>query len=324
MQASESPKNKGKIRAAFVDSDSSSDTETFSRSVRPVDDLIIDRQRINKVISSPAYVQSKHFASSKHNPLQRRDTMNRRKSIMFIKGDTKSRIIEDVKSSEDEVKVDSDDDDDYHSESEGGEVYKEAFNSTTALAGLPPPEDDQATSAKELSKIEPVVTEQRVFRRGSTFIQIWNGVLVICILLDLIVIPLEVSTLDVLYIGPGSLAVLVIVQLIYLMDIYVCFNKTYYTENVKEVTDKIDIGLRYFSSTAFFFDLLSCAPVLACFQIYYKSKGYNQLFLLIRFCKGFKLKEILVEFHQRFYISSKLYFLGYLASVLIIVDRSLT
>lgn len=321
MQMNESPKDKGKLRTAFIDSDSSSGTETYTKSVKQINDQAIDYHKINKVISSPAYMADQsRFSQSKNNPLQRRDTNNRRKSIMFIKGMTQSRIIEDIKSSEDEVNIDSLGEDNSVS---GGDTYRDAL---TPIEGIPQLSEVQAQGEdQKLSQRDPRKNEINkepilVFRRGSKFIQIWNGILVFCILLDLIIIPLEVCTLDVVYIGPWALSALNLVQLIYLIDIYVCFNKTYYTESVKEVTDKIDIGLRYFSSTAFFFDLLSCSPVLACFQIYMKPKGYNQLFLLIRFCKGFKLREILIEFHQQFYISSKVYFLGYLASVLIIVN----
>ena len=159
-----------------------------------------------------------------------------------------------------------------------------------------------------------------LFRKDSRFSVFWNCVVLMCILLDLIIIPLELSSQDVEYIGWFSYVTLTLIQICYLADIYINFNRTYYDHQVREVADPGKIRLRYFESYDFMVDLFSCAPILAYRKIFGSTKGYNQLFLLIRIIKALKIKTILIEFHQRFYVSSKLYFLGYLISVLTIVD----
>lgn len=158
--------------------------------------------------------------------------------------------------------------------------------------------------------------------RNSIFISIWNFIILASILLDLVLIPLEVSLQDIEYVGPISFALINLVQIIYIIDIWVNFSKTYHDKQVREVTDLHSIRTKYFESYDFCIDLFACAPMLAFFKIFYYTKGYNQMFLLVRIVKAFKLKSIIVEFHQRFYVSSKLYFLGYLISVLIIVNSA--
>ena len=167
-------------------------------------------------------------------------------------------------------------------------------------------------------------SKEFVIRKNSNFSKIWNMVILICILLDLIVIPLEVSLQDVEYINAWSFAILSIIQVCYVADIYVSFNQTYYDGQVREVKDKKLIMLRYFESSEFAVDLFSCAPIFAFRKIFFYSKGYNQLFLLIRIVKSFKIKRILVSYHQWYYISGRLYFLAYLISVLVIVRSILT
>lgn len=166
------------------------------------------------------------------------------------------------------------------------------------------------------------VVNPGLFRKDSRFSVFWNSVVLICILLDLIIIPLELSSQDVEYIGWFSYVTLTLIQICYLADIYINFNRTYYDQQVREVADPAKIRLRYFESYDFMVDLFSCAPILAYRKIFGSTKGYNQLFLLIRIIKALKIKTILIEFHQRFYVSSKLYFLGYLISVLTIVEPS--
>jgi hypothetical protein len=163
-----------------------------------------------------------------------------------------------------------------------------------------------------------------LFRKDSSFSVFWNTVVMVCILLDLIIIPLELSSQDVEYIGWFSFITLTVIQACYLADIYINFNRTFYDHQVREVLDPAKIRIRYFESYEFMLDLFSCAPILAYRKIFFSSKGYNQLFLLIRIIKALKIKTILIEFHQRFYVSSKLYFLGYLISVLTIVGMRLT
>ena len=99
------------------------------------------------------------------------------------------------------------------------------------------------------------------------------------------------------------------------------FNTTYFDRQVKEVTVLSQVRLKYFESSFFFIDIVACSPVLMFKKIYFSAKGFNQLILLIRLLKAAKLKKILISLHQRFHISNKLYFLGYLASVLAIVPR---
>ena len=249
-----------------------------------------------RLLASPTYV---------HMP--KPNIGKKRNSIMFVKGLSKTTIPEDGnRSSDGEIQVDSDSNDD--------QPATKHYNSKVLMSQI----------SVDINKSEKVDDETKdpnkfIFKRHSIFIQVWNMVIFACFLIDIVVIPSELCTLESTYVGILSFLLLNFVQLIYLADIFVNFNKTYYTDNVLEVTNKVDIALRYFSSPDFFSDLICCAPVLAFFQVYFKPKVYNQLFLLVRMTKGFRIKEIVVEFHQRFYVSSKLYFLGYLVSVLIIV-----
>ena len=136
---------------------------------------------------------------------------------------------------------------------------------------------------------------------------------------DVVWIPLELSRIDVPELSAASTSLLVSIQVIYLLDILVNLSKSFYDENVREVTDLEVIKLRYYESSLFLFDILSVISVLQFRKVYFTQKGLHTFFLLFRVLKAVHIKRILVEFHQKFYISSKLYFLGYLISVLTIV-----
>jgi hypothetical protein len=206
------------------------------------------------------------------------------------------------------------------------------------VAGQPNPQPSskilRAPSFKEYGRTKSKVNQTGVrgttsvyislFRKDSSFSVFWNTVIMVCNLLDLIIIPLELCSQDVEYIGWFSFITLTVIQACYLADIYINFNRTYYDHQVREVVDPSKIRIRYFESYDFMLDLFSCSPILAYRKIFCSSKGYNQLFLLIRIIKSLKIKTILIEFHQRFYVSSKLYFLGYLISVLTIVELVVT
>lgn len=182
-------------------------------------------------------------------------------------------------------------------------------------------EQNQSLIVSPRGKVDKSIPNHRfLLSRKSSFVSIWNFIILASILLDLVLIPLEVSLQDVEYVGALSFTLINLIQAIYVVDIWVNFCKTYNDEQVREVTDLHSIRLRYFESYDFCIDIFACAPTLAFFKIFYYKKGYNQIFLLVRIVKALKLKSIVVEFHQRFYVSSKLYFLGYLISVLIIVD----
>jgi hypothetical protein len=162
---------------------------------------------------------------------------------------------------------------------------------------------------------------QHLFGRNSKLIIVWDFVILCCIFLDVFLIPLIVCQQEVQQISSLSFLLLNVVQSIYLADIYVSFNTTYFDRQVKEVTNLSKVRLKYFESSFFFLDIVSCSPILMFKKIYFTAKGFNQLILLIRLLKAAKLKKILISLHQRFHISNKLYFLGYLASVLAIVPR---
>lgn len=157
------------------------------------------------------------------------------------------------------------------------------------------------------------------FRYNNKFLLFWDVLIFLCIVVDLIWIPLEISLQDVQVFSSSSFFLLLFVQLCYLLDIAVNFSRTYFDAQVKEVTELSLIRMRYFQSTDFCVDLFACAPLLAFKKIFFTPKGYNQLFLLIRIVKSFKIKKLVVYFHQRYFISSRAYFLGYLLSILIIV-----
>lgn len=218
---------------------------------------------------------------------------------------------------------------------DAGLVPEDPKNSTIQQnSGQSPTKFQRTTSFKDfhrskskgtgLSSKTAASVQTNLFRKDSKFTVFWNSVVLVCILLDLIIIPLELSSQDVEYIGWFSFITLTVIQICYLADIYINFNRTYYDWQVREVLDPGKIRIRYFESYDFMVDLFSCAPILAYRKIFGSTKGYNQLFLLIRIIKALKIKTILIEFHQRFYVSSKLYFLGYLISVLTIVCCMLT
>ena len=167
----------------------------------------------------------------------------------------------------------------------------------------------------------PTPQARLLFGRNSKLIIVWDFVILACIFLDVFLIPLIVSQQEVQQINTLSFLMLNIVQSIYLADIFVSFNTTYFDRQVKEVTVLSQVRLKYFESSFFFIDIVACSPVLMFKKIYFSAKGFNQLILLIRLLKAAKLKKILISLHQRFHISNKLYFLGYLASVLAIVPR---
>jgi len=158
-----------------------------------------------------------------------------------------------------------------------------------------------------------------VFRQSSNFIVVWNFIIFLCILADLILIPLELCLQDIERFNTTSFRILNIIQLIYLADIYICFHKSYYDKHVKEEMNLETIAIRYFESSDFCIDLFACSPIFAFFKIFYYPKGYNQLFLLVRIVKALKIKQIVIELHQKFYIDQRIYFIGYLISVLTIL-----
>lgn len=122
--------------------------------------------------------------------------------------------------------------------------------------------------------------------------------------------------------GGFSFTVINLIQILYVVDVFINLNKTFYNKQVVEITDLQEIRLKYFQSYDFLIDLLACAPILAFRKIFYYAKGYNQLFLLVRTIKFLKIKQIVVEFHQRYFVSPRVYFLSYLVSVLIVVSRT--
>jgi len=203
-----------------------------------------------------------------------------------------------------------------------------------ASGALPPTSAVAATTTPQTSNLvvtnpsllqstiqKPLPSTRLLFGRNSKLIIVWDFVILSCIFLDLFLIPLIVSQQEVQQISNLSFLVLNVVQSIYLVDIHVSFNTTYFDQQVKEVTELSKVRLQYFQSSFFFVDIIVCSPILMFRKIYFTAKGFNQLILLIRLLKTAKLKKILINLHQRFHISNKLYFLGYLASVLVIVDR---
>lgn len=244
------------------------------------------------------------------------------KSRMFVKGATNTfKSQDELLNSEKDI---------HRSESDPAEDAKPILLDSSIVLSLQKiplietntnaPTETLITSSRGKAEIHTTVNFS--LSRNSIFISIWNFIILASILLDLVLIPLEVSLQDIEYIEPTSFSLIILVQLIYIMDIWVNFSKTYHDKQVREVTDLLSIRTKYFESYDFCIDLFACAPMLAFFKIFYYTKGYNQMFLLVRIVKAFKLKSIIVEFHQRFYVSSKLYFLGYLVSVLIIVNSA--
>jgi hypothetical protein len=247
----------------------------------------------------------------------------KRKSRMFVKGVSNTLRTEgDYLDSEVQLQTDSKAGEDANDEVSQSEMDTHQLSGLAALSLYRTASEekkqlgDTALQPRNSSQVEIPLN---VFRKNSPLINIWNLVILVSILLDLIVIPLEISLLDVEYISSLGFSLINLIQIIYILDIVVNLHKTYYDKHVSEVINLTEIRLRYFQSSDFLVDILACAPLLAFRKIFFYRKGYNQLLLLIRITKSLKLKQIVVEFHQQFYVNSKLYFLSYLVSVLVIV-----
>lgn len=248
----------------------------------------------------------------------------KRQSHMFVKGKTDTLRTEEDFDSEVQVMTDSQADDD--DADDGSQTVQDP----NGVQDNGAPQLTQTTSIMRKTSGDPTTVskgqqqteDMPLFRKNSTFITIWNIVIMTSILSDLVLIPLEISLQDVESFSSFSFTVINLIQCIYIADLFINLNKSYYDKHVSEVTDLQTIRLRYFQSYDFLIDILACAPILAFKKIFFFPKGYNQMFLLIRTVKFLKIKQIVVESHQRYFVSSQVYFLSYLISVLVIVESA--
>ena len=260
---------------------------------------------------------------SKHSQVENARKLFKRKSRMFVIGASSTlKTEEDYLDSEVELRSDSRaEEDDDTSQTEPDLHATASYDPKATLITQASSAEKKTVAESTLQQKPGLPTESEfVLRKHSNFIFCWNVIIFLAILIDLVVIPLEISLQDVSEFSSFSLIAITVIQVTYLADIIVNLNKTYFDKHVCEVADLQAIRLRYFQSYDFLIDILACAPILAYRKIFYYPKGFNQLLLLIRIIKFFKVKQIVVEFHQRFYVNSKIYFLGYLISVLLIVD----
>lgn len=160
------------------------------------------------------------------------------------------------------------------------------------------------------SKGAEVFYSKTVIPRNSPFMFFWNVLIICCVISDLIIIPYELSNIQEQNMGGSSVILLTIVQICYIIDLHIGFRVTRTDSQVKEIVDPPSLGLKYFNSIDFFYDLMSASPVLAYFKIFFNEKGMHDLFLLVRLLKLCKFKKIWLDLNQFIFVPGWVRFTG--------------
>jgi hypothetical protein len=164
-----------------------------------------------------------------------------------------------------------------------------------------------------------IVYPSYIFPSRSKQIFIWNIVCFVTILLDYIIIPFELCSMESETINNINKVIITINQTIYIVDIFIKFRKTYYNEKNDEIVEGGLIAKNYFHSLLFLLDVFALMPCFSLAEVFLTTKGYHHLILLLRLFKIYDIPRLYIDLYEYTYIPSVVNFIFYLIIFIFII-----
>lgn len=144
----------------------------------------------------------------------------------------------------------------------------------------------------------------------------WNLILIVSIMIDVFTVPFEMSLYEKDYSTKGGVFLMSITSLIYVADVYINFQRSYYDSDGNEIINNFKLAWNYMNRYGLIIDVVSLVPMFYVSTQVWLPKSMKHMVIIFKMVKAQHIPRLLIEIYEVRLINRVYVFIGYIIAFL--------